>query len=155
MDGLLSQLRDIRGLGPVSWWPPAPGWWLILGLLIVLAVIVVIVRRRKMAREASLQAEIGRTLNELRLNNNKSYKQKAALLSELLRRLAIVRYGRNECAGLQGRIWLRWLTKNDPDGFSWDKNGAILIEAPYMPEDGVTAVQNWDDLLNAAERWVK
>jgi Domain of unknown function (DUF4381) len=155
MDGLLSQLRDIRGLDPVSWWPPAPGWWLIPGILIVAAVIVLIVRRRNLAREASLQAEINRTLNELRINKNNSLKQKAALLSELLRRLAIARYGRIECAGLQGRNWLRWLTNNDPGGFSWDKNGAILIEAPYMPEDGATAVRNWDDLLDAAERWVK
>ena len=29
---LLSQLRDIRGLEDVSWWPLAPGWWILLGL---------------------------------------------------------------------------------------------------------------------------
>lgn len=31
-----SLLRDIRGLDPVSWWPPGPGWWLLTGALLIL-----------------------------------------------------------------------------------------------------------------------
>ncbi len=155
MDDLLSQLKDIRGIDPVSWWPPAPGWWLAPVVVIIPAVIFLILRRRKLAYERSWRAEIRNVFLELRRNENKSFKQRAAALSGLLRGLAIKRYGRNACAGLQGKNWLIWLTKNDPGGFSWDKEGALLIEAPYLPEDGVPEVRNWGALLDAAERWMK
>ena len=38
---LVTQLRDIRGLDPVSWWPPATGWWLLAALCIGLVVALV------------------------------------------------------------------------------------------------------------------
>jgi len=38
----------------------------------------------------------------------------AAELSELLRRIAIARCGREACAGLAGTAWLDWLSANDP-----------------------------------------
>ena len=33
----LDQLRDIRGIEGVPWWPLAPGWWMILAALVTLA----------------------------------------------------------------------------------------------------------------------
>lgn len=49
------QLRDIRGLDAVSWWPPAPGWWIgALLLLLTLIGLFLLIRhfiryRRKLA----------------------------------------------------------------------------------------------------------
>ncbi len=81
-------------------------------------------------------------------------KAKAAALSEAMRKLAIRRFGRAQCAGREGQAWLDWLTKHDPAGFGWDKEAVILIKAPYMPEQKVQRPANWDALLDAAENWV-
>jgi len=155
MDGLLSQLRDIRGLDPVSWWPPAPGWWVLLGVLIAIAVFVLIRRRRRQPKEPRWQSEALDIVKGLRSGQDAGMKQRASALSGLLRSVAINRYGRDVCAGLEGRRWLTWLTKNDPGGFSWDQKGLVLIEAPYLPDDAAPHAQNWSELLDAVEKWIK
>ena len=155
MGDLLSQLRDIRGLDPVSWWPPAPGWWIILGVLMAIAVFVLIRLRRRRAKEPGWQSEALDIVKGLRANQDAGIKQRASALSALLRRIAIKRFGRDACAGLEGKSWLTWLSKNDPGGFSWDHEGLLLIEAPYLPEDSARPAQNWSELLDAAEKWIK
>ena len=155
MDGLLSQLRDIRGLDTISWWPLAPAWWVLLALLIAVAGFVLITLGRRKSREPAWQSEALDIVNGLRVNQNTGMKQRASALSALLRRVAIKRFGRDECAGLEGRSWLAWLTNNDPGGFSWDQKGLVLIQAPYLPDDAVAAQENWSELLDAAEKWIK
>jgi len=156
MDDLLSQLRDIRGLDPVSWWPPAPVWWVLLGVFIfIVAVFVLFKLRYRRPDETDWQSEALDIIKDLRANQEAAVKQRVSTLSELLRRIAIRRYGRSECAGLQGKSWLTWLAENDPDGFSWDRTGLVLIEAPYLPDDVTQPAQNWSELLDAAEKWIK
>ena len=52
-------------------------------------------------------------------------------LSEYLRRIALKRFSRKECAGLTGKSWLKWLTTHDPKKFDWEAKGALLIDVPY------------------------
>ncbi|MBE9561982.1 MAG: DUF4381 domain-containing protein, partial [Proteobacteria bacterium] len=75
-------------------------------------------------------------------------------LSILLRRIAVQIYGREACAGLSGEKWLDWLTKNDPQGFDWNKSGKILIEIPYMPPDAVIEEQKLDLIYRAIRAWI-
>lgn len=149
---LLSQLRDIRGLDAVSWWPPAPGWWGLTGLLLVICGGIYFYRRYKEKQAARWQVEAKALFGELRSEQDK--KKKAVALSELLRRLAIKQHGRDACAGLEGKKWLEWLAKNDPQGFDWKQKAKILIEAPYAPEEKI-ANNDFEPLIAAAERWVK
>lgn len=155
MENLLSQLRDIRGIDAVSWWPPAPGWWLLLGVMLFAAGIAVRVRRKRTAYRHSWQAAMKAELAALRDEDaNADMKAKAAALSEVMRKLAIRRFGRAQCAGREGREWLDWLAQHDPAGFGWDKQAEILIEAPYMPAQKVKRPANWNALIEAAEKWV-
>lgn len=155
MGDLLSQLRDIRGLDAVSWWPPAPGWWMVLGLLMVLAGMALHMQRRREEYRASWQADMRARLAALRADQSRNVKQKAAELSELMRLIAMRRFGRDVCAGRQGREWLGWLAQNDPEGFRWDEKAAILADAPYMPDEKVKKTANWDEVVMAAERWLR
>lgn len=150
---LLSQLRDINGLDHISWWPLALGWWVVLGLVMSVWIAIIFYRRTRAKKEASWQAQIKTLFIELRAE--KTTKKKAAMLSELLRRLAIHKYGRQSCAGLEGDEWLSWLTQNDPTNFDWVIEGKIMIEAPYRPDDMAQDDFNFEPLVKAAERWVK
>ncbi len=150
---LLSQLRDINGLDYISWWPLAPGWWILLGLVFSIWLGVLFYRRYRAKKEARWQAQIKSLFSDLR--TIKSTKEKAATLSELLRRLAIRKYGRESCAGLEGDEWLRWLTQHDPKEFDWLMKGKILIEAPYMPDDTQQGEFDFEPLIKASEKWVK
>lgn len=154
---LLAQLRDIRGLDPMPWWPPAPGWWYLLCLIVVLAVLYRVAWRALTARKLSRawQEDAMRILCDLKSDKLKADKDKAASLSVLLRKLAIRKHGRAACAGLEGEEWLRWLARNDPSGFDWEREGRILIDAPYAPDGPARRPGVLDRIVQAVEGWVR
>jgi len=139
---VLSQLRDIHGLDPVSWWPPAPGWWLVaMGGLLLLSLgwryrasLRLRIPPIPVLRIGDWRWDAGRKLRALRQRAlTQDPRQTATELSELLRRIAMARLGREACAGLTGADWLAWLTERDPLQFDWRKQGRLLLDAPYAP----------------------
>jgi hypothetical protein len=154
------QLRDIHGLDPVPWWPPALGWWILAAWIIIS---LWLVRRYLPKLHSQLLAELAwrwdaaRQLRKLRLKaRNQPTYATAKELSELLRRIAMARYGREICAGLTGHAWLDWLTQHDPAGYAWNDHGKMLLTAPYAPPEQarVNAQQIWE-LLDATHAWLK
>jgi len=151
---LLSQLRDIRGLEDVSWWPLAPGWWILFGLVLAIILGLLLFKKWRTMRARRFEAQLKVILESLRSETN--VKKKAQGLSEVLRLAALRRYGRKTCAGLEGKDWLYWLKEHDPKGFDWPDKAEIIIEAPYMPDQAVVKSNlDFDALFKAAERWVK
>ena len=146
------QLRDIHGLDPVSWWPIAPGWW-IGALLILLTTIGLILLIRHLIRfpPGSWRREARSALHDLwRQRNQLSQKESAARLSELLRRIAIARFGREKTASISGMEWLAWLEQSDPNGFDWTGRGRLLLNLPYAPDNRQAEPGELDELINAA-----
>jgi hypothetical protein len=150
---LLAQLDDIRGLGRIGWWPLAPGWWALLALM-SLAGVVIYWRRRAYWRSWKGDARRALDLLEAKLNGG-NQQEIAASLSTLLRRIALQRHPRAECAGLWGQDWLRWLTAKDPNGFDWVTLGMVIVETPYAPPGRNVPLKNMKSLISAAKRWVK
>ena len=74
-------------------------------------------------------------------------------LSELLRRIAMARCGREACAGLSGEAWLDWLSQNDPRRFDWRARGRLLLELPYRPPDDTDYGAQMHELVDAALAW--
>ena len=156
----LSRLHDIAGLDPVSWWPPAPGWYAVFVLLLAAGAAFLYVSQRshtptRRHKAQSFAAYAADSLRDIR--SETKGKQKIEKLSALLREAAIEKHGRESCAGLEGTAWLSWLQQHDPENFPWEKAGAILTKAPYMPDEKL----NRDDILplidkmvDALERWV-
>ncbi|MEN8129410.1 MAG: DUF4381 domain-containing protein [Pseudomonadota bacterium] len=148
-------LRDIRGLDPIGWWPPAPGWWLVsmLAVLLLLTAIWLWQERRRFGggwRQDAIQR-----LKVLRYRSTiEDPKDVGDELSELLRRIAIARRGRRACAGLSGETWLQWLSREDPTGFNWRTRGRVLLTLPYAPPQSETNRDELKGLIEAALRWV-
>lgn len=154
MDDLLSQLRDIRGLDRISWWPLAPGWWVLIGAALLLLITLFAIRAYKHHKDVQRRTRLKKLLADLRREQDR--KKQAAALSELLRRMAIRQHGRQECAGLEGEEWLDWLTKHDPSSFDWSAKALVLIKAPYAPHaNDLISADDMNILIGAAERWVR
>jgi hypothetical protein len=82
-------------------------------------------------------------------------KQTAGELSELIRRIAMARLGRDACAGLAGAEWLEWLRGNDPGDFDWPQHGQLLLEVPYAPPSDPSRSAELIALIEAAYNWVE
>ena len=160
----VEQLRDIHGIQGVSWWPPGPGWWLLTAA--VLALVFLAWRFRTKIRltmppvpfltVGSWRWDAARRLRDLRRRaGNQDSKQTAGELSELLRRIAMARLGREACAGLTGEDWLAWLRGNDPKAFDWPRQGRLLLEVPYAPPGDLSRSQELLTLIDAAYDWVE
>lgn len=160
----IEQLRDIHGIQGVPWWPPGPGWWALAAA--VLALIFLAWRFRTSIRlrvppiplfaVGSWRWDAARRLRDLRKRAvTQDAKQTAGELSELIRRIAMARLGRDACAGLAGAEWLEWLRGNDPGDFDWPQQGQLLLEVPYAPPSDPSRSAELIALIDAAYNWVE
>ena len=151
------QLRDIRGLDPMSWWPVAPGWWFLLaGVLLVALVLYLGLDWWRHRVGADWRGDARRHVQALR--ERLAWADARALageLSEVLRRIAMARLGRRSCAGLANKEWLAWLEAHDPKGFAWRSEGQILIQLPYAPPGTRAPADKLQPLLDAVEEWTQ
>ncbi len=153
---LLARLDDIRGLDKIGFWPFAPGWWAVLTVLALALGHFLFRYLKRRAYERSWKGDARKELGRLETRLAADTTQEvAATLSILLRRIAMRRFSRAACAGLEGRHWLLWLKAQDPLGFDWLTAGGILIEAPYAPPGKKWPLQDVKALLAAAREWVK
>jgi hypothetical protein len=149
-------LRDIHGLDGVPFWPLAPGWWLVLTLVVLVALCIgILYWMVHRGIWLGWRADARRQLHSLKKAlSTEDPREIASRLSELLRRIAMVRSGRRAAAGLTGESWLQWLMENDTTGFNWQKRGQVLLIAPYMPPQTEVERKELGRLIRAAIRWV-
>ncbi|MGB5717451.1 MAG: DUF4381 domain-containing protein [Gammaproteobacteria bacterium] len=156
MDTGATVLRDIHGLDAVPWWPLAPGWWYLAGLVCLLLLSIGI--RYWLFYNAGWLGWRGDARRQLRkLKQSLATEDPhvvAGKLSELLRRIAMVRSGRQQAAGLTGDTWLQWLAEHDRTGFDWAQHGQVLLTAPYMPPAMTVERAELARLIRAATHWI-
>ncbi|HUN77091.1 MAG TPA: DUF4381 domain-containing protein [Steroidobacteraceae bacterium] len=104
-DSWLTQLAPDRAPHAVGWWPPAPGWWAAALLGIVLGVTLAAAWKwwsapHRRGRRAAL-AEL-RRIRAARVAGTPA----ARAIESLLRRYAVMLYGRERVARLSGAAWL-------------------------------------------------
>lgn len=145
-------LRDIHLPDSTLWWPPAPGWWLLLFLIIVIVTSVYFFLRQRKKKKLSALYLAKQELNRIE-NTFSSEKDKSKLikqLSELIRRVSISVFHRNESASLTGKQWLLFLDDLMGDDSFSNGIGKVLIEAPYQ------AAPAYDEqaLLQLISKWI-
>lgn len=149
---MIEELRDIHGLDHISWWPPAASMWLVILLsLLLLALLILWLRQLYLYPPGSWRGEARKALRQLRVRQfHQTAKENASELSELLRRTAMARFGREKQASLSGVEWLNWLQQADPNGFDWAKEGQILLSLPYAPPERELERRSLEHLIDAA-----
>lgn len=158
-ESLTKRLHDIHELDPVSLWPLATGWWLILAVMLMIVLLIVGIRRWRpdWQRYLPRYGWTREATHELTVLRGKvargDVKTLSAELSELLRRIAIARCGRDRCAGLHGESWLAWLADHDPGGFDWRTRGRVLLDLPYAPPGELEHQPDLYYLIDAAMVW--
>jgi hypothetical protein len=156
MEAGTTVLRDIHGLDAIPWLPLAPGWWYVSGLVGLL--LLLIATRYWLIYKTGWLGWRGDAYRQLRVLKKALPGEDphvvAGRLSELLRRIAMVRSGRREAAGLTGDTWLRWLVEHDKTGFDWEQHGQLLLTAPYMPSAMPIERKDLAILIRAATRWI-
>jgi Domain of unknown function (DUF4381) len=103
--GSLDRLHDIVTPPPVSWWPPAPGWCLVGGLgliLLGLASWAAIARWRRDRYRREALRELARLSPSVR---------DLPAIAELVKRVALAAYPREQVAAITGTRWLDFLDR--------------------------------------------
>jgi hypothetical protein len=147
----LAQLKDIHLPDPISWWPLAPGWYLLFFLIIFLvSSIIYLTYTRYCHALAKKQALV------LLARYHQAYKKErngsltSAHISELLRRVALVYFPREDVAGLKGDAWLQFLNRTGK-GIDFNSVSDLLLYAPFKKDTPL----NLDPLFNIAKLWIK
>lgn len=155
MSSLIEQLHDIEGLDAISPWPLAIGWWVLIACGVVILGGAIWLLKLRLDYLRSWKKDALRKLDDLeRCLSSSTSGETVAFLSEYLRRIAVRRFPRKECAGLVGDAWLKWLKTHDPKQFDWSEKGKLLVEAPYAPAQTDLPLQQIKELIQAVRHWV-
>lgn len=151
----MEDLIDIQGIDHISWWPLAWGWWLIIVLLSTICSIALYYWMEKRKYKQSWKYQSYSRLQSLQ-SQLSQIEPKIALqsLSLELRNIAMLSNKRENCAGLTGQQWLRWLEEQDPNKFAWLEHGASLTAVQYMPDASNINQDQIMQLIKAAKEWV-
>jgi hypothetical protein len=160
--GAVDPLAELRGLhlpDAIGLWPPAPGWWIALALVLCSVAAIALLARR---RRRSLGARALRELRRLERRGTADVPSLATALSELLRRVALEKFGAQPVASLAGERWGYFLKSTAPasrKGRRFDEAaGRALALAPYAPPAAAQAALadvDRERLVAAAREWIR
>lgn len=111
--GDLANLRDLALPAPVSFWPPAIGIWIVAAASLAMLGIVLwlaLRRYRALAYRREAIAELG----GIAAASGPGDPDAAARVSAVMKRVAMVDYGRERVASLTGKAWLDFLADAAP-----------------------------------------
>jgi hypothetical protein len=140
--GSLSNLVDIVLPAPAPWWPPAPGWIWASAFLCALAAawgLATWLRWHRNAYRREAVAELG--AEDLTV----------AQLFGILKRVALVSFGRSEVARLSGLDWMEFLVDSCPD---LNRQSLEPLYATVFTRDTVSSSDR-EIGLEAARNWVR
>ncbi|MEQ1740638.1 MAG: DUF4381 domain-containing protein [Methyloglobulus sp.] len=143
-------LRDIHLPEAIGWWPPAIGWWL-LAILIPLLVALVYWLYKRITRKTAIKAA-KKLLLQIKQDQQRDNSQKLKDLSALIRRVAISKTARTECAGLIGENWLEFLDRSVKGSPFTEGAGRLLADAPYR--NSQPTEQEIIQLTSLCEEWL-
>ncbi|WP_231757174.1 DUF4381 domain-containing protein [Microbulbifer elongatus] len=150
MQQLLEQLRDIHEPAPIGWWPLAPGWWILAGIIIALVVASFWLFRylRRQRQKKMYRVEGVRLLDELNLQQPRVVEA----INVLLKRVAVVTFGRAKCGPLTGERWIEFL-RTTADTPMPEPVHRVILQSLYSAKD--PDQQDLTALREYAKDWVR
>lgn len=148
---VLKQLHDIHLPKAIGWWPLAFGWYfLIIATLSLLSILFWISYRRRIRGRAKREALLLLEHYQQQYLQDQNSQICSKRISELLRRVALVYFPREQVAGLQGKEWIDFLNSSGK-GVHFDEISSYLLALPYQPASKV----DLSPLFQFARRWIK
>ena len=140
----LSGLKDIRLPIEPSFWPLAKGWYLLFISIVILSILIFIFW--KIYQNKPLPY----ALRELKKIKNENSNQSLKELSQLLKRVAMAKFGRDAIAPLHEDEWQEFILSVAPDVFTV-KQAEQLAYTVYNPNKKIADKK----ILISAEKWIK
>ena len=145
----LANLRDIHLPGDVSWWPLAPGWWALIIIILALSTWGLVKWLRWRKRQVLLhevQAELDKIQHDF--THHQVIRTLVTDCSQLLRRLVVLRIGREKGANLTGQQWRTYLSEIESAAKPEDSYLDLLSEGQYQRALVLDNPQQFIDWVN-------
>lgn len=136
----LSELKDLHIPTEPDFWPLAYGWYVILAALLIFIVLLVVLYKRHQRKPLPY------ALKELEKIKDAPEENRLKLLSQLLKRVAIVKYDRKDIAPLTEEKWMDFLLATAPKALTKEQAHALAF-AIYIQDKPNEALyknyRNW------------
>lgn len=147
----LTQLKDIHLPPDIGWWPLALGWYVLLFLsMLILGGFTRWWLKKRRNAIAKKQALALLDLYIAQYESTQDVQWACAQVTELLKRVALVYYPREQVAGLYGDEWLNFLTKTSK-AIDFAPVKTMLIDLPFKPSEA----QDIKPLMICAQKWIQ
>ena len=153
----LDKLHDIVVPEAVHPWPPAPGWYVLGGLVLILLVWLIVNATRHWIKNRYRRAAI-EELNQLR-QDSKSLEQRSHAIvgvDQILKRVALVTWPRQDVASLSGRTWMEFLNRTGRGNEFTNEQIEALKDVAYSSKiSNQVSVNQLELLFESASRWIR
>ncbi len=149
----LANLADIVLTQPPPWWPLAPGVWIVAAALVAALAVAL----WRCLRRYQANAFLRRAAVELDAVAARTWPDAAAMetaVSSILKRVALVVYGRGQVAELTGAAWMEFLARTTPAGRAPPRFTAPPLAAGDEPASVSAPVDGKSALVAAARGWL-
>lgn len=137
----LSGLKDLHYPLAPSWWPLAWGWYVVVGVIFLLLVIIIYKKR---------SSSLAYAKREMKKIQKRTTENQLKMLSQLLKRVAMARYGREAIAPLSEDAWQEFLLASAPKVLT-DEQAHQLAYAIYNPNPETPNKK----LFSATQKWIE
>ncbi len=147
----LSGLKDIHLPAVPSVWPLPVTFWAVLSGVIAVIVLsrLIWVQQHKLTARKYANREVENLIKRFPHDDYKI----ATELSLLMRRIALMKYPREEISGLSGKQWRQFLENTVKKPVFKGQAGDIIETVMFIPPDRFKN-ENMPDLINAAKEWI-
>ncbi|RUR13837.1 DUF4381 domain-containing protein [Legionella sp. km772] len=147
----LAQLKDIHLPTSVGIWPLAPGWYvLIIVFFILMAGLSFVAYRRYLNARAKKQALVLLQSYVQQYEQDRNSQLASARISELLKRVALVYFPRQQVASIHGQEWINFLNATSK-GLDFEAVKTMLLDSPFKPNEQI----DLKPLISQATLWIK
>ncbi|WNJ17361.1 DUF4381 domain-containing protein [Pontibacter sp. G13] len=131
-----------------------PGWFFLAGCILA-GIFVLITHRIKRRKRWAYRRQALALLKKVPRRFSAPATQIIAI-NQILKRVAMTTYGREQVAGLYGGDWLEFLRRETPKA-QWDDSFEWLTKAAYLPSQKLTELSESmaESIRSWASEWIR